>query len=97
MFYLPRVHRIADTPLPAQSIHNLHHFKRLVERHAGRLGESFVEGMFTGQELIFIARDLLGHAYFLDERAVRPVDLERLRVVDVVNDQRTLDPSPCPT
>ena len=49
--------------------------------------QSVDQGLATGEELIFVACDLLGHVDILDKLAVVGVDSDLLGIVDVVDNE----------
>ena len=53
--------RIDDAPLPAQRIHQLHHFQRIPMGHGIRLALPFPNAAHRFPEFILIAVDLLRH------------------------------------
>ena len=55
------VHRIADTPLRTEVVHELHDVERLGVRHLAGFEEAGDEGLAAGQELVLVAGDLLRH------------------------------------
>ena len=83
-------HRIADVPLTAQAVHELHDVKRLSVGHLAGFKESVDKCLTANLELVFVAGNLLWYTDGLDIGAVVAVDGDGLRVVDVVDDEVTL-------
>ena len=76
-----------DTPFLTETIHELHDIEGLVERHRLRLQKTVDQVLATGQELVFVASDLLGHVDIFYELAIMRIHGDLLRIVDVVDDE----------
>ena len=65
----------------------MHDVKRLGMRHLARLQQPFGQCIAAGKELIFIACNLLWHMYGFNVGAVRAINRDGLRIVDIVDDK----------
>ena len=59
-------------------------------RHLAGFLQTFDEGLAAGQELIFVAGNLLGHMDGLHIGAIRTIHGDGLRIIDIVDDEITL-------
>ena len=65
----------------------MHDIQGFVQRHLRRLGAAFREGVPAGDELVFVARNLLRHWDFLHKHAVGTVHRDALGIIDIVDDE----------
>ena len=86
------VHGIADVPLFSQAVHQLHDVQGFVQRHLRRLTQAFGDGVPAGEELVFVARNLLRDMDFLPEHPIGTVHRDALGVIDIVDDDVPLRP-----
>ena len=78
------VHRIADSPLHSQTVHELHDIQSLFERHLTRFGQSVDESLPACRKLIFVAGNLLRHVDVLYKHPVGSIHTDALRIVDII-------------
>ena len=76
-----------DAPFLTEGVHELHDVEGLVEGHGLGFEAAVDEVLATGEELVFVACDLLRHVDVFDEFAIMGVHGDLLRIVDVVDDE----------